>query len=70
MKRIYTLSELEALPTLAVGQTDDLKIDDGKKRVWLSRCSVEDGEPYNDKVTVEVVGKNGRWVNDYTYQAR
>lgn len=55
---------------MAVGQTDDLKIDDGKKRVWLSRCSVEDGEPYNDKVTVEVVGKNGRWVNDYTYQAR
>lgn len=53
MKRIYTLSELEILPTLATGQADDLKIEKENRRVWLSRCTVEDGEPYNNKVTVE-----------------
>jgi hypothetical protein len=27
----------------------------------LSRCTVEDGEPYNDKITVEKL-RNGRWI--------
>lgn len=53
MKRIYTLAELEALPTLSQGHTDDLKIETENTRVWLSRMTVEDGEPYNNKVTVE-----------------
>ena len=77
MKRIYTLAELEAMPTITVGQADDLKVETENRRVWLSRCTVEDGEPYNNKVTVEKLtggeyisatrnayeryGKRGRW---------
>jgi hypothetical protein len=63
-----SLAILEALPTLAVGQADDLKIDDGETRIWLSRCGVEDGEPYANKFTVEKL-INGRWVETKTYRA-
>lgn len=64
----YSLEELEALPTLCVGQADDLKIEDSQMRVWLSRCHVEDGEPYNNKVTV-TRRVNGKWVEIETYPA-
>lgn len=79
MKRIYTLKELQDLPTLAVGQVDDLKVATENRRVWLSRITKEDGEPYDNKVTVEKLtggeyipakridyrtgGKRGRWEN-------
>jgi uncharacterized Zn finger protein len=53
MKTRYTTKELKSMPTLAVGQVADLKIDDGNVRVWLSRCVVEDGEPYNNKITID-----------------
>jgi hypothetical protein len=43
---------LDSLPTLATGQADDLKIDTGNRRVWVSRV---DGS-----VSVERL-KNGRW---------
>lgn len=69
MNERYTLEELESLPTLSVGQADDLKVDTGNTRVWLSRCSVEDGEPYDNKVTVERLAE-GRWVEVETYQAK
>lgn len=67
--RRYTLEELEALPTQCVGQADDLKIEGDGVRVWLSRCGVADGEPYENKVTVE------KWIHLYwetveTYQAK
>lgn len=65
---VYTLPELEALPTLAVGQADDLKVDAGNVRIWLSRCGVEDGEPCDNKVTVEQF--NGqRWIEVGWYEA-
>lgn len=64
----YSLSELEALPTLSVGQADDLKVDTGRTRVWLSRCTVEDGEPYDNKVTIEAL-RAGRWIEIETYPA-
>ena len=37
--RRYTRAELEALPVLAIGQAEDLHIDDwpNRLRVWLSR---------------------------------
>lgn len=81
MKRIYTLAELEALPTLATGQADDLKIETETRRVWLSRCTVEDGEPYNNKATIEEYQEDhrpeslsrrnhgGAWVVVEEYQA-
>lgn len=65
----YSLSELESLPTLSTGQADDLKVDTGKARVWLSRCGVEDGEPYANKVTVEKL-RDGRWVTVEEYEAK
>jgi hypothetical protein len=68
----YTAAELEAMPTLATGQADDLKKegedDRGRFRIWLSRCGVEDGEPYPNKVTVERYDVlTQRWVEDERY---
>ena len=62
----HTAAELEDLPTLAQGQADDLKIEDGDYRVWLSRCTIEDGEPFNDAITVEVC-INGSWIEGAKY---
>lgn len=71
MKTNYTLQELEAMPTLTVGQADDLKVETEDVRIWLSRCGVADGEPYEDKVTVERYDyQSGRWFNHHTYQAQ
>lgn len=74
---MYTLASLQSLPTIVTGQSDDLKIE-GKfvfhgrsvyKRVWLSRCGVEDGEPYPNKVTIEVLSDTG-WQTIATFRAR
>jgi hypothetical protein len=65
----YSLSELERIPTSSQGHTDDLKVDTGRVRVWLSRMTVEDGMPYNHQVTVENL-KDGRWVTVEEYEAR
>jgi len=66
----YTLAELEAMTTLSVGQADDLKVETFDTRIWLSRCSVEDGEPYNNKVSVERRMRDGKWVIVEVYQAK
>lgn len=64
----YNLSELQQMPTLSVGQADNLKVDTGTERLWLSRCTVADGEPYNNKVTIEKL-INGVWTEVQTYPA-
>jgi len=64
----YTLNELESNPTLAVGHFGNLKVDTRTVRVWLSRCTVEDGEPYNNKATIERLNDEG-WYTWHTYQA-
>ena len=64
---MYTLAELEAL--LCVGQADDLKIEEPLCRVWLSRGTVADGEPCNNKVTIEV-REGDRWVEVSTFEAK
>ncbi|MEK3698198.1 hypothetical protein NYE33_14650 [Paenibacillus sp. FSL R10-2199] len=69
MDKKYSLSELKAMPTLLQAHTDDLKIETGNQRVWLSRMTVEDGMPYNNQVTVEVCA-NGKWNTVDTYQAQ
>ena len=56
-----TAGDLASLPTDTVATIDDLKLDNGKVRVWLSRGTVEDGEPCDGKVSVEVYG-NGAWM--------
>lgn len=65
----YTLKELEGLKTISQGQMDDLKIEDGNIRVWLSRMTIEDGMPYNNQVTVEELNENGSWHTIEEYEA-
>jgi len=64
----YTRAELESLPTLAVGQADNLKIDDGSTRVWLCRCGIADGMALDALVTVERLTESG-WVTVDEYGA-
>lgn len=63
----YHAEELRKLKTLCVGQADDLKIETGKERVWLSRCGIEDGEPFDNKVTIEEFIK-GQWTTTEEYE--
>lgn len=64
-----SLDELEELPTITEGQADDLKIDNGDgERVWLSRCTAADGEPWDNKVTVETY-INGSWIETEWWEA-
>ena len=62
------LADLEALPTLCEGQADSLKLEDDRFRVWLSRCTTADGEPWDNKVTVECLIA-GTWVAVEHWQA-
>lgn len=62
----WRAEDLRNRETLAIGQACDLKHESETIRVWLSRCGVEDGEPYPDKVTVEGL-VNGRWEILETY---
>jgi hypothetical protein len=64
---LWTAKDLESMPTLSEGWADDLKIDTGALRVWLSRCGLEDGAEFAAGVTVEVLCK-GRWNTIKTYE--
>lgn len=66
----WSLTLLESLETVQQGHFDNLKIQGPRLRVWLSRMTIEDGEPYNNKVTVEVKDSNDNWVQCRVYQAR
>lgn len=67
----YTTAELDALPTLAIGQADSLKVDNGDGvRVWLSRVGKADDDtmPYEHTVYVERYDSaTGRWETVETY---
>lgn len=65
----YSLSEIEALPTLHQGQYDNLKVQEADRKVWLSRLTVEDGMPYNNQVTVEEL-RDGSWITVDEYEAK
>ena len=56
----YTVKELQDRETISAGQTDNLKIDTGTVRVWLSRCGVEDGNIKDNLITIERL-INGSW---------
>lgn len=62
----YTFHDLFDLETLSTGQTCNLKMENSKHRVWLCRCGVADGMPYDDQITVEEL-KDGRWVEVCKY---
>lgn len=66
-KMKYTTKKLESMKTISEGHFDNLKIDTGETRVWLSRMTIEDGMPYNNQVTIEKL-VNGCWVISEQYQ--
>lgn len=70
----FTLEEITNMPTIHSGQYDDLKLENGDIKVWLSRLSIEDGQPYNNQVTVEKLVKNKQgvsvWKTIEQYQAK
>ncbi len=67
MKRL-TLTEVLDAPALAQGQADDLICDHPAGiRIWRSRLTVEDGQPYDHQVTVEKRGTDG-WYSTEFYQ--
>lgn len=55
---IYSAAYLRKLPTLSIGQADDLKLETGGLRYWLCRCGPEDGESW--EVHVERM-ESGMW---------
>jgi len=65
----FTLAALEAAPTKSVGQADSLKIETGRTRVWLCRCGIADGMPYDNQITVERL-VNGRWITSDTFEGK
>jgi hypothetical protein len=52
---------------LESGYTCDLHIDTGDLRVWWSRCSVADGEPFENTIYIEAKTSDGRWVEALCY---
>jgi hypothetical protein len=62
----FEASDLRQKTTKAQGQTDDLKLDTGKTRYWVARTTVDDGEPYNNRVTIERL-EDDKWVTVDTY---
>lgn len=46
--------------------SDDLLIDTGELRYWMSRMTEADGQPYNDAVTIERL-MDGAWVTVLMY---
>lgn len=62
------LQTLITLPTLCVSQADNLKIETETKRVWLSRTGIEDGEPCDNKVTIEIL-IDERWITVEYWEA-
>ena len=58
-RAILDYYELESMPTIHSGHFANLKIDTGTVRVWLSRCSIADGEL--DPVQCAVL-EDGVWI--------
>lgn len=56
----FTRAQLEAMPTLSSGHTDNTKYEQSGWSVQLSRGGLEDGEIYAGRVTVLRL-VNGRW---------
>lgn len=78
-RRMLSYAELESLPTLSQGQADDLKFqflgdagfgpgEGDAWRVWLCRCGIEDGMPYEHTASIEEL-QDGRWVTVLEYDA-
>lgn len=66
-EKLPTADELVGYETLCASQADDLKREDGLVRFWLSRCGLEDGEPYERTITVEEKNGEGQWITTLRY---
>jgi hypothetical protein len=67
---IYTLAELEAMPTLESLMHADVKVQTEHMRVILSRDKKVDGAPYDNEVTVEIKHGDSRgWAEVANYEA-
>lgn len=77
----FTLAEVRKMRVLHQSHFDNLIYanfdidspfrDGGEIRVWLSRCTIEDGMPYNNQITVEEFDANaGRWNTIDVYEAK
>lgn len=62
--RTYTTAELAELPTLFSAHFDDLKVDTGTERIWLTRMTPEDGAQY--QIHHEEY-KNSEWMASRSY---
>lgn len=75
MSKYPNTAELEALPTLESAHTDDLKLQGGPigkyaaVKLWLSRCALADGEPFENTATVEARTETGPWETLAVYSA-
>jgi hypothetical protein len=61
-----TAEELRRYPVLSTGQVDDLHMELDGLRFWVSRCTMEDGEPCDDKVSIERLTPSG-WITHDVY---
>ena len=64
-RRIYTVDELAAMPTIESGHFDNLKIEDGDYRVWLSRLTGRKTRPR--KVSYQIRVGRDDWVDCDAY---
>ena len=69
-RRMPDWRALEEMETIDESHTCDLKIDTGDARLWLSRCSAADGEPYDYTAYIEVRNEDGRWIDIDCYDAK
>jgi hypothetical protein len=65
----YTLAELQSMQTVHQGHFDDVKFENSKYRVLLSRCKIADGMPYDNQVTV-LEKINNEWETIDQYEAK
>lgn len=65
----HTADDLRAQPTLSKSQADDLKLEHRGLRYWLARTGLADGEPCEDKVSVEAFDGD-RWAVVLTYDGQ
>lgn len=65
----FGLKTLENFETISVGQAADLKYQNVDTRIWLFRTGIEDGEIFNNKVSIERL-VDGQWVEAEIYEAK
>ena len=68
LNKMFSLKELNKMPTIDSGQADDLKYETKDLRVWLSRMTIADGMEYNNQVSIDAI-VNGKWHTLALYEA-